>query len=343
MIQQVDTIAVGVAPAEGETTEVSAPQQQGGWLTPRRVLSWLPRNATPEQQDSMIQAYFKPGPIHWSSQPDTLHLPGHNKGKSFRDVSLPQYYKESFFAKDSLFHPELKGGRQGVAGDPIPYTVAGDNFITTLLLVCFVLTCISCARSYQFIAHQLKYFFRDRNFGTTEVAETGNELRFQIILLVQTCLLLALGVFLGTNKDSGETYIIDQNLVISIYAGAIAAYFLLKTVCYTTVNLVFFGKKENARWLTSYLFLIAGQGLLLYPMVMLLAYFGMSVKVMLIYALIVFVLIKILLLYKCYNIFFKRKVAFLQIILYFCTLEIVPVLALGGILYIIGQYLKINI
>ena len=35
------------------------------------------------------------------------------------DVQLPQYYREGFFSKDTLFHPELPGGRYGVAGDPI--------------------------------------------------------------------------------------------------------------------------------------------------------------------------------------------------------------------------------
>ena len=58
--------------------------------TPAQVLSWLPRNATPEQQDSAIQANFEPGEIHWSQCPDTLHLPGWPVGKSYRDFSLPQ-------------------------------------------------------------------------------------------------------------------------------------------------------------------------------------------------------------------------------------------------------------
>ena len=66
-------------------------------LTPKEVLSWLPKDATPAQQDSAIQRHIKASEIHWSTQPDTLHMPGHSKGKSIRDVSLPQYYRESFF------------------------------------------------------------------------------------------------------------------------------------------------------------------------------------------------------------------------------------------------------
>lgn len=108
MVQQADSILTA------ETALEAAEQQQvlkqhGSQLTPKQVLSWLPKNATPAQQDSMIRAHIKPSEIHWSEMPDTLHLPGHKPGKSFRDVSLPQYYRESFFSKDSLFHPELKG------------------------------------------------------------------------------------------------------------------------------------------------------------------------------------------------------------------------------------------
>ena len=110
MAQQADSTIIETP----ESDVAQEPLKHTGELTPKQVLSWLPKNATPAQQDSMVRAHIKPCEIHWSEMPDTLHLPGHQPGKSFRDVSLPQYYRESFFSKDSLFHPELKGGRLGV-------------------------------------------------------------------------------------------------------------------------------------------------------------------------------------------------------------------------------------
>ena len=103
--------------------------------TPYQVLRLLPKDATPAQQDSAIQAWFQPGEIHYSSRPDTLHLPGHDIGKSLKDVNLPQYYREHFFSNNSFLHPELDGGRFGVAGDPIPYSTKNDNIITSMGLV----------------------------------------------------------------------------------------------------------------------------------------------------------------------------------------------------------------
>ncbi|MDE5987693.1 MAG: DUF4271 domain-containing protein, partial [Prevotella sp.] len=57
---------------------------------------------------------------------------------------------------------------------------------------------------------------------------------------------------------------------------------------------------------------------------------------------IIIIFVKLLLFYKCFLIFFKKKGAFLQIFLYFCTLEIVPPLILWGILITIANYLKVN-
>ena len=36
-------------------------------LTPGMVISWLPRNATPAQQDSAVQSRFKASEIRWST------------------------------------------------------------------------------------------------------------------------------------------------------------------------------------------------------------------------------------------------------------------------------------
>ena len=46
--------------------------------------------------------------------------------------------------------------------------------------------------------------------------------------------------------------------------------------------------------------------------------------------------------YKSWAIFFRQNSMFLQIILYLCTLEIVPLLSLGGALVWITDVLKVN-
>ena len=138
--------------------------------TPAQVLSWLPKNATPEQQDSAIQAHIKPSEITWSQQPDTLHLPGQTAGHSWRDVNMPKYYRESYFTGKPWFHPDLFGGRLGVAGDPVPYGIARDNVITAMLLFCFILAAVAYAKSKRFILQAFAAHRHDRIVTCAEAA-----------------------------------------------------------------------------------------------------------------------------------------------------------------------------
>lgn len=312
-------------------------------LTPAQVLSWLPRNATPAQQDSAIQAHFKPSEIHWSEHPDTLHLPGHDAGVDLMKSELPQYYREGFFSKDSMFHPELQGGRYGVAGDPVPYTVHNDNIITSLLLACFIFSVIAFANARRFIIRQAKDFFYLPHEGTTEFTETSNEFRFQLVLVLITSLIIAILFFFYTLRYIGETFVLSsQYTLITIFLGITVGYFLLKVGLYTFVNQVFFDGKRNQQWIKALLFIISIEGVLLFPALVFGAYFELDTNKVITYVIIAVVIVKLLTIYKCYIIFFRRNVVHLQIILYFCTLEMIPLLAYWGVLVITANYLKIN-
>ena len=83
-------------------------------------------------------------------------------------------------------------------------------------------------------------------------------------------------------------------------------------------------------------------GLLLFPAVMLLAYFDLSIRTVAIYALVVIFLSKLLTFFKTYIIFFRQNGRFLQNILYFCALEIMPLLSMWGVMITANSYLKVN-
>ena len=275
-------------------------------LTPAQVLSWLPRDATPAQQDSAIQAHFKPSEIHWSEHPDTLHLPGHDAGVDLMKSDLPQYYREGFFSKDSMFHPELQGGRYGVAGDPVPYSVRNDNIITSLLLACFIFAVIAFANARRFIIRQAKDIIYLPHEGTTEFSETSNEIRFQLTLVLITSLLIALLFYFYTLRYIGETFVLrSQYTLITIFLGITVGYFLLKVALYSFVNQVFFDSKRNQQWIKALLFIISIEGVLFFPALVFGAYFELDINKVITYVIIAVVIVKLLTIYKCYIIFCK--------------------------------------
>ena len=90
------------------------------------------------------------------------------------------------------------------------------------------------------------------------------------------------------------------------------------------------------------LFIAAMEGIVLFPLVLLLSYFDLSMESAIIYMAIVLILVKILTFYKCFVIFFRRNSGLLQNILYFCALELTPLLILAGLMVMIVDNLKIN-
>ena len=157
-------------------------------------------------------------------------------------VSLPQYYKENFFSNDSLYHPEVSRTHVGVAGDPVPYSMNNDSIITGLLIACFLLTVLTYSRISDFILRQLKDFFYVQK-GEHSVNETGNELRLQMVFIVQTSLVYGLLYYFYTVNFLTDSFIFSSEyIVLAIFMGVFLVYFATRFGFYSMVNPVFFDK-----------------------------------------------------------------------------------------------------
>ena len=253
-------------------------------------------------------------------------------------------FTKPYFLNDSLYASCAADERYGVVGDPVPYTVRNDNTITALLVCCFVVAMLAFTSSRRFFARQVKHFFREPNRDTAGMSETTAETRCQLFFVLQTCLLLSIIAFLYVLECVAGTFVLhSQYRLMGLFFGVFAVYFVLKMLLYRVVNGVFFGRKKSVRWLKSLVFAVSVEGILLYPLVLLQSYFDLSVQKAVIYVFFVIALVKMLLLYKSFVMFFKQKPFCLQIILYFCALEIMPLLSLWGVLVKVVDYLKINI
>jgi hypothetical protein len=108
---------------------------------------------------------------------------------------------------------------------PIPYSIAGDDLLTALLLGCFILAAVAFSKCRSFFFHQAKDFFFPPRMGQTAMTETSNEFRYQFFFILQTCLLFALTFFLYTRSTFGDTFMISRYKIIGIYTGVLAVYF----------------------------------------------------------------------------------------------------------------------
>lgn len=298
---------------------------------PFQVLRALPKDATPEQQDSAIQAAFQPREIHYSDMPDTLHLPGHTVGKSINDVSLPTYYNENYFKTDSLYHPELDAARYGEAGTTVNDTINNNDAITSLLIFCLLGTILLVSRFKHFFINQIKVLFSLTHMGKAK--ETTSELTVLAVICLQGILMLALVGFKMVHDNISDTFTTaSEYVVMGIFLGEILGGAIFTSILQFVANVTFFSGAKARQWLVDKTLITALGVLLIMPAVFLYLYSGLEVINTLIYFVFAIIFVEIVSFYKAMSIFFDKNIVKLQIFLYFCTLEIIPLAVLMAIL-----------
>jgi len=312
-------------------------------LTPAKVISWLPKNATPAQQDSIVQRYIKPAPITWSNRPDTLSLPGIPIKTIEYDPGTYKIYNETFFADKPFFHPELVGGPPGAAGEPRPYSITRDDSIMIVLLLCFTLTALGFALTRRFATEKARRFFRIGQHDHDENKYTSTDKLFQHFLVLQLYILWGLIYFFSLQHRGITLFIIDNYLVVATFAMTFFGYVIAKTLLYKISGAVFFTRHQSRLWMHDYRLILGLGGILLFPLLLLQAFFPLPAEATITGTYAIFGICKLLICYKQYIIFFRQNKAYLQNIVYLCTLEIVPIFALVGLLSYITNYLKVSI
>ena len=217
----------------------------------------------------------------------------------------------------------------GFEGTPISYSPRTDDAIALTLLACFFLSSIALARGKKFLSQQVKDFVLHRERTSIFDSSTAADMRYLLVLVLQTCVLSGI-TFLNYFHDTCPALMdhVSSLLLLGIYVGFCLAYFLLKWLLYMFLGWTFFDKNKTNIWLESYSALIYYVGFALFPFVLFLVYFDLSLTNLVIIGSIILIFTKILMFYKWIKLFFHQFSGLFLLILYFCALEIVPCLLL---------------
>lgn len=217
----------------------------------------------------------------------------------------------------------------GFEGTPISYSPRTDDAIALTLLVCFFLSSIALARGKKFLSQQVKDFVLHRERTSIFDSSTAADVRYLLVLVLQTCVLSGI-TFLNYFHDTCPALMdhVSSLLLLGIYVGFCLAYFLLKWLLYMFLGWTFFDKNKTNIWLESYSALIYYVGFALFPFVLFLVYFDLSLTNLVIIGSIILIFTKILMFYKWIKLFFHQFSGLFLLILYFCALEILPCLLL---------------
>lgn len=217
----------------------------------------------------------------------------------------------------------------GMPGEPLPYLLHTDWFVTTCLYLCMLLTCIAFAKEKKYLLQKAKAFTISRNRSSMFDDSTVSDVRYTFLLKFNTCVLLGFCVYYYYAYHMPVLFEkIAHAWLLGIFIGSIGFFILFKWLLYKFINWIFFQKVRNTIWITSYFNLFIWLGILLLPAILVIVYFDISTQTSLtiIGSLIIFA--KISLFWKCFSNFFEKIYGSFHLILYFCALEILPDLIL---------------
>ncbi|WP_280229701.1 DUF4271 domain-containing protein [Bacteroides fragilis] len=260
--------------------------------------------------------------------------------------TLPQIFHEACVPKDTLAAVDLQTVSEtvtGVDGISIPYSPRTDDGLAMILLGCFFISSYVLARSKKFLLQQVKDFMLHRERTSIFASSTAADMRYLLLLTVQTCVLGGVCIFNYFNdvRPSLMEHV-SPHLLLGVYVAVCIFYFLFKWIIYSFLGWVFFDKSKTDIWLESYSTLIYYLGFALFPFVLFLVYFDLNVTFLVSIGCILVIFTKILMFYKWLKLFSCNIYGVFLLILYFCALEIIPCLIVYQGLIQLNNVLIIN-
>lgn len=235
----------------------------------------------------------------------------------------------------------------GVSGEAVPYKLSNDVFVTVALLICVFIACFVVSRSMYALGLQTKNFFRLRDRNEDFSLKSESEVKDILFVVLLESIVLSLFVFsqvpymqdiqdLMPNDQwttaKGQWSMLNGQWsmvnVLLLNAGIMLIYFAYKYTMLRLFNWTFFNSADRQTWMRGYNLISFGKAVTLLPLMMLILYTDLPNTVCISIFLVLLGVFELLVLYKTKQIFFGSIVGLVPAILYFCTLELLPLLFL---------------
>ena len=240
----------------------------------------------------------------------------------------------SFFRNYTLLHTEVPYRPYGFSTSDTPFRQRQDGWSGLLLLVCLLFAASLVMRLRKKFCELLRGVFLPIP-GKTDEPIVDDPLRYSTRILAVCLLSLAAAMvtFSYTQHDVGF-YLFPETPYILFAAFLLLwlAYFLVKRMMGNFVNWIFFRSEKIFTWQRAYTFIYVAEAMLFLLLALVVAYLPISPEEMFLMAFCLVFFVKLVLLFKTYQIFFPKMYGSLHLIVYFCTLEIMPLLVLQQIL-----------
>lgn len=214
------------------------------------------------------------------------------------------------------------------------YSIANDDYITAgLFLLFFAMAMILFRSRASFIYHIKEFFSTKRTYSDENISENARDPYNIFILTSISALSFSLVYFnrMSLRLEFDSYFGIPYWLFAAGYA-LFMLFIYLKAWIYALVNWTFFDRESSTKWISGYMRLTSLSAYLIFPISLVAIFYEKSFEIVISCYTILFVLYELLLFFKLFINFGSKKYGYLLIILYFCSVELMPAIALSRIL-----------
>ena len=209
-------------------------------------------------------------------------------------------------------------------------------------MLMFLLSCLFLITSYRlgnvYISNLMHNMFSIKGKDDLYTDHTMSDTRIILALIVNTCLMEGLLLFYGLSWYNPQlTLALQSSVFLHVFVLFLSAalFITLQLFFYRLIGFTFSDDRLTELWVGGFLSSQATLGLLLFPVVVITLVFPSTIKMMLTLSIILYILARIVFIWKGFRIFFNNLSSSIYFILYLCAVEIVPpLLALAGTVYV---------
>lgn len=219
---------------------------------------------------------------------------------------------------------------EGMQGEPIPYQLYSDGNIISTLAIGFLLIVVAIQNENKSIWKIFKNCIITP--GRSNLFDNNNNQTYilpTLLLTITTAVMCGLLTYHYHSYTSTEFFsTVFRPAIMGTYIGTFLMFIIAKWITYTIVDWIFFEKEKRKLWHKAFFNVISSMGIVLFAAAVYIVFLDSEFHISSVIILIIIVLSKILLFYNCLKYFFSKFHGALHLILYFCTLEIIPDLVL---------------
>lgn len=214
----------------------------------------------------------------------------------------------------------------------LPFSLVNDDLFIGILLACFLAITILLADSSSYLPQLVHDYSIGHAKSSSDEVHTSRSFYMRMLLFAQAFVSYAMTVVVYAQASGFAMERADAVKYLLWGMAGVVAWLLIRLLLFAVVNGVLFHRLQTQAWTQVFADVFLFGGLFFFVLNVLGIFIQLSAQIILVIAICLLAVMEIGLAFKAFHIFFVKKYGGLQLFVYLCALEWIPLLVAGRFL-----------